>query len=102
MLHLRPATDVQRWHIVMMSRILRFWFRIRNPNRDKPVQEKTRQVLLDSRTGVCSLCPNKLGEGCVYSIHRTQINTHQLGDEAACQCSANQSKVSFYNLYCDH
>lgn len=39
--------------------------------------------------------------GCVYGIHRTQVDTHQLGNEAAGQCLANQSKVYFHNLYCD-
>lgn len=41
------------------------------------------------------------GGVCVYGIHRTQVDTHQLADEAAGQCLANQSKVSFHNLYCD-
>lgn len=40
-LHLRPATGVQRRRIPMMSRTPRFWFCIRNPNRDKCIQEKT-------------------------------------------------------------
>lgn len=98
MLRLRPATDVPRRHVPMMSHTPRFWFCIPDPNCDKHIRE--RNTCFWTYGLVPALCVRASWGRRLHHVHhyRTHINAQVNVWEILCQRHTEEPRKRDVNV----